>query len=137
MKISFVVPCYNESKELNEFYQLLMPTINSLNCEYEIIFVDDGSKDTTPEVLKELSQNPNVKVITLSRNFGQQASLICGFNNATGDCVIELDVKLDLPIYLIPQMISKWQDGYEVVHTQNKVKGKSGKMFTIVQLNGG
>ncbi|MBQ7798695.1 MAG: glycosyltransferase family 2 protein [Clostridia bacterium] len=129
MKISFVVPVYNEEKELKQFYELLMPVINDLNYQHEIIFVDDGSKDNSPNILKELSQNNNVKVITLSRNFGQQASVICGFKHASGDCVIELDVKLDLPLDIIPKMIEKWKGGAEVVHTQNKVKGNAFTRF--------
>lgn len=129
MKISFVVPCYNEERELNQFYTLLLPTAEKLNSEYEIIFVDDGSKDSTPQILKELAQNQNVKVVTLSRNFGQQASVVCGFKHASGDCVIELDVKLDLPFDIIPKMIEKWQAGAEVVHTQNKAKGNAFTRF--------
>lgn len=129
MKISFVVPVYNEARELSKFYEMLMPVINNLKYEYEIIFVDDGSKDTTQEILKNLSQNQRVKVITFSRNFGQQAAVICGFKHAEGDCVIELDVKLDLPFNIISQMIEKWQQGYEVVHTQNKVKGNAFTRF--------
>ena len=129
MKISFVVPCYNEERELNQFYTLLLPTAEKLNSEYEIIFIDDGSKDSTPQILKELAQNQNVKVVTLSRNFGQQASVVCGFKHASGDCVIELDVKLDLPFDIIPKMIEKWQAGAEVVHTQNKAKGNAFTRF--------
>ena len=129
MKISFVVPVYNEEDELNEFYKSLMPTIVGLNTEYEIIFVDDGSTDKTPEILKDISSSNSVKVITLSRNFGQQASLMCGFKHATGDCVIELDVKLDLPFNMIPKMIAKWKQGAEVVPTQNKLKGNAFTRF--------
>lgn len=128
-KISFIVPVYNESKELKDFYGLFINMVQTIKHEYEIIFVDDGSNDNTPIILKELSQNENVKVITLSRNFGQQASLICGFKHATGDCVIELDVKLDLPFEIIPKMIDKWQNGAEIVHTQNKAKGNAFTRF--------
>lgn len=129
MKISYVIPVYNEEKELGEFYNLLMNTINAVNYDYEIIFVDDGSNDKSPEILKDLSSNPKVKVVTLSRNFGQQSSLVCGFKHATGDCVIELDVKLDLPFNIIAKMIEKWEAGAEVVHTQNKVKGNAFTRF--------
>ena len=128
-KISFVVPVYNEEKELEQFYNLLMNTIRTINYEYEIIFVDDGSKDNSAKILKDLAHNSNVKVVTLSRNFGQQASLICGFKQTTGDCVIELDVKLDLPFNIIPKIIEKWRDGSEVVHTQNKNKGNAFTRF--------
>ena len=79
--------------------------------------------------MQTLAQNNNVKVITLSRNFGQQSALICGFKYATGDCVIELDVKLDLPFEIIPKMIAKWEEGCEVVHTQNKSKGNAFTRF--------
>ena len=129
MKISFVVPVYNEEKELNQFYDMVLPVINGLNTEYDIIFVDDGSTDNSSNILKEFASNSNVKIITLSRNFGQQASLICGFKHATGDCVVELDVKLDLPFDIIPQMIEKWEQGAEVVHTQNKAKGNAFTRF--------
>jgi len=128
-KISFVIPVYNEEKELGEFYKLLTKTIENINKDYEIIFVDDGSKDNSSNILKSFTTNPNVKVVTLSRNFGQQASLICGFKQTSGDCVIELDVKLDLPFDIIPQMIEKWELGDEVVHTQNKIKGNKFTRF--------
>ena len=129
-KISFVVPVYNEEQELEKFYELLQNTIKSIDMEHEIVFVDDGSKDNSSNVLKSFADsNQNVKVVTLSRNFGQQAALICGFKQATGDCVIELDVKLDLPFEIIPSMIQKWQEGCEVVHTQNKKKGNGFTRF--------
>lgn len=129
MKISFVIPVYNEEKELKLFYDNVMQVVGNINEEYELIFVDDGSSDNTPSILKQLSQNQNVKVITLSRNFGQQASVICGFKHTSGDCVIELDVKLDLPFDIIPKMLEKWKAGAEVVHTQNKLKGNAFTRF--------
>ena len=128
-KISFVVPVFNEERELENFYTLLTNTIEKLNNEYEIIFVDDGSRDSTPSILRSLACKENVKVITLSRNFGQQAAVICGFRHATGECVIELDVKLDLPFDVIPKMIDAWRNGAEVVHTQNKLKGNGFTRF--------
>ena len=105
-KISFVVPVYNEEKELEKFYELLLNTTQTIDMEYEVVFVDDGSKDNSSNILKKFAENnSNVKIITLSRNFGQQSALICGFKNSSGDCVIELDVKLDLPFEIIPKMI--------------------------------
>lgn len=120
--ISFVIPCYNEEKELKQFYTKLLTEINKTNEDYEIIFVDDGSFDNTNSILKEFAIDKKVKIVTLSRNFGQQSAVLCGFNHAKGDCVIEIDVKLDLPINLIHSMIEKWKEGYLVVHTQNKLK---------------
>ncbi|MBO5910305.1 MAG: glycosyltransferase family 2 protein [Clostridia bacterium] len=128
-KISFVVPCRNEEKELKQFHEMLNTIIKEINYDYEIIFVDDGSTDATSNILKQFATNQNIKVITLSRNFGQQAAVICGFKQASGDCVIELDVKLDLPFDIIPKMIEKWEAGCEVVHTQNKVKGNAFTRF--------
>lgn len=130
MKVSFVVPCYNEEKEVEQFYNKLMSVVKNIDIDYELIFVDDGSKDNTFNILQTISnENKRIKVIALSRNFGQQASLICGFKHAIGDCVIELDVKLDLPFDIIPTMIEKWKSGYEVVHTQNKQKGNAFTRF--------
>ncbi len=129
-KISFVVPVYNEEKELEKFYELLQNTTQTIDMEYEVVFVDDGSKDNSSNILKQFAtDNEKIKVITLSRNFGQQSALICGFKQATGDCVVELDVKLDLPFEIIPKMIEKWQSGSEVVHTQNKKKGNAFTRF--------
>ena len=130
MKISFVVPCYNEEKDLEQFYKKLKTTADGLNYDYEIVFVDDGSKDKTALILKDFSKNDSsIKVVTLSRNFGQQSCLMCGFNYATGDCVIELDVKVDLPFDIIPDMVKKWEEGYEVIHAKNKCKKNPFKRF--------
>lgn len=122
-KISFVVPCYNEEKNIKEFYNNLNLILINFKYNYEIIFVDDGSKDRTMDELQNLAETDDrIKVIKLSRNFGQQASLICGFQHASGDAIIELDCKLDLPFYLIQDLINKWEDGYEIVHAINKSK---------------
>lgn len=122
-KVSFVVPCYNEEGSLIEFYKNLSDELVDFKYNYEIIFVDDGSNDKTLEILKNLiSKNAKIKVVSLSRNFGQQASLICGFQHASGDAIIELDCKKDLPFYLISQMLLKWEEGNEIVHVINKSK---------------
>ena len=129
-KISVVVPCYNEERELEQFYHKLINTLSRTSLEYEIIFVDDGSSDSTSEILFEIStKNKKAKVVTLSRNFGQQSALICGFSHAKGDCVLELDVKLDQPFEIIPKMIAKWEQGNEIVHAVNKSKRNPFKRF--------
>lgn len=122
-KISFVVPCYNEEKSLNLFYERLMDVLKNIKYNYEIIFIDDGSKDKTLNILKSFAENDNrVRLVSLSRNFGQQASLICGFQHSSGNAVIELDCKVDLPFYLIEELIEKWEQGNEIVHVINKSK---------------
>lgn len=129
-KLSVVVPCYNEERDLNNFYQAVEKCLEGLDTPYELIFVNDGSTDYTASILKEFAiKNQSVKVINLSKNFGQQASLVCGFKHCTGDCVLELDVKPDLPFEIISKMIAKWEEGYSVVHTQNKKKGNAFTRF--------
>ncbi len=118
MKISVVVPCYNEQETVERFYQAATPVLSSLdNMDYEIIFVNDGSKDNTKEKLAALaSSDSKVKVINFSRNFGQQPAILCGFRHATGDCAVELDCDLQDPVEVIPVMVEKFKEGYDVVH---------------------
>ncbi len=118
MKISVVVPCYNEQETVERFYQAATPVLSSLeDMDYEIIFVNDGSKDKTKEKLASLAiLDQRVKVINFSRNFGQQPAILCGFRNASGDCAVELDCDLQDPVEVIPIMVEKFKQGYDVVH---------------------
>ena len=85
-RYSLVVPAYNEEKALPLFYEAVVPVMESLNEEFEIIFVNDGSRDATKEILAELAaKDKRVKVCNFSRNFGQQAALLCGFEEAKGE----------------------------------------------------
>ena len=94
-KYSIVVPAYNEEETLRLFYEATVPAFESLNEEFELIFVNDGSTDKTQEILAELAeQDKRVKVCRFSRNFGQQAALLCGLETATGDAVIAMDADL-------------------------------------------
>ncbi len=115
--ISVVVPCFNEAGNVRELYSQLQPIL----AEYpkcELIFVDDGSSDNTCELVKGLSStDSSVKLIQLSRNFGHQAALKAGLDHASGDCVISLDADLQHPPELIPDLVKKWQEGFEVVFT--------------------
>lgn len=126
-KISIVVPCFNEEATVNRFYEEIVPVLSSTGMEYEILYVDDGSRDGTFCALKELAKrDENVKVLSFSRNFGQQAAILCGYAHASGDCVMELDVDLQDPVEAIPAMIEKWKEGYDVVHgRRTKRKGES------------
>lgn len=97
-KYSLVVPAYNEEKSLPLFYEAVVPMMESLQEEFEMIFVNDGSRDATKEILKELAaKDSRVKVCSFSRNFGQQAALLCGFAEAKGDAVIAMDADLQDP----------------------------------------
>ncbi len=126
-KYSIVVPAYNEEKTLRLFYDAVTPLFASLGEEYELIFVNDGSMDATKEILDELAvQDKRVKVCHFSRNFGQQAALLCGFQYAKGEAVIAMDADLQDPPEVALQMIEKWREGYEVVHgKRRKRKGDS------------
>lgn len=118
--VSAVVPCFNEAGNIQELYDQLQPVLASYT-KYELIFVDDGSSDNTTELIEGLgSKNPAVKLIQLSRNFGHQAALKAGLDHASGDCIISLDADLQHPPELIPDLIKKWQEGYEVVFTQRE-----------------
>lgn len=119
--VSLVVPVFNEEKALPAFYEALKQMISDLNHSFEVIFVDDGSKDGTWNALEQLqTQDSTVKLLGLSRNFGHQAALLAGIENATGDCVITMDGDLEHPPHVIPQLITEWQNGAEVVNTRRR-----------------
>jgi polyisoprenyl-phosphate glycosyltransferase len=116
-KISIVVPCYNESESIREFHHVISGVLEG-KYNYEIILVNDGSKDQTLSIIRELSRTDNhVKYISFSRNFGHQNAVKAGLDHASGDAVISLDADLQHPPRMIPQLIEKWQEGYEVVYT--------------------
>lgn len=104
-KISIVVPCYNEEEALPIYYQTAVPMFDKLNADYEIILVDDGSKDKTANIMKELAkQNKRIKYIVLSRNFGKESAMYAGLKASTGDYVAIMDVDLQDPPSLIEEM---------------------------------
>jgi dolichol-phosphate mannosyltransferase len=118
MKISFVVAVYHNEGALSKTHEKIQSVFaNDLaHHEYEIVFVDDGSRDgSLQEVLSLREQDPQVKVITFTRNFGQMAAMLAGFKEATGDAVINISADLQDPVELIPQMVEKWQGGSEIV----------------------
>ncbi len=118
MKISFVVAVYHNEGALTETHRKIQTVFNDTltEHEYEIIFIDDGSTDDSlPEALRIREKDPGVKVITFTRNFGQMAAMLAGFEEATGDAVINISADLQDPVELIPQMIEKWQEGAETV----------------------
>jgi dolichol-phosphate mannosyltransferase len=123
MKISFVVPVYNEEKGLMKFYsQMFLPEIEKLKIEHEIIFVNDGSKDKSLEILQGLANgSKTVKVLSFSRNFGKEMALTAGMREAVGDAVITMDADGQQPPKLIWEFIKKWRAGADVV---TGVRGK-------------
>ncbi len=119
-KVSVVVPAYNEEGNLETLVKILVPYLAGYP-DYEVLFVDDGSSDGTLEILKKLNRaDQRIRFISLSRNFGHQNALKAGLDNAVGDCVISMDGDLQHPPELIPQMIEKWKEGYDIVYTVRK-----------------
>ena len=120
-KYSIIVPAYNEEKSLQLFYDAVTPLFKALDEDYEMIFINDGSRDATKEILRGLADlDKRVKVCNFSRNFGQQAALLCGLEMASGDAVIAMDADLQDPPEVALQMIQKWKEGFDVVHGRRK-----------------
>lgn len=127
-KLSIIVPAYNEEEVIELFYKKLKETINKISDKYEceIIFVDDGSKDSTLNKLKKLRENDkNIDIISFSRNFGKEAGMHAGLENAKGDLVVILDADLQHDPEIIPQMLEYIEQGYDTVTTIRNRKGES------------
>lgn len=120
-----VAPAYNEEEGLPKFVEEVRAAVAPLAEDYEILVVDDGSRDATREVLAELrAQDPHVRWLGLSRNFGHQAALVAGLEHARGDVVITMDADLQHPPSLLPRMVELWRDGYDVVYTTKAEAGR-------------
>lgn len=116
-KISLIVPCFNEEEGLSTFNKELIRVLPETYL-YEIIYVNDGSSDNTLQVILALAkENPAIKYISFSRNFGHQNALKAGYDFASGDCAISLDADLQHPPDVIPALIGKWEEGYEIINT--------------------
>ena len=114
--ISIICPVYNEKEIIVYFISALVPVLHRLNNPYEILFINDGSNDGTLDELLKVKQNyRNIRIINLSRNFGKEAALTAGMDNAKGDVIIPIDVDLQDPPDLILKFISYWKKGYDVV----------------------
>lgn len=122
--ISIIVPSYNEEKSIQNFYTEVSVIMEKQNQQYEIIFVDDGSADGTLKLLSELSNdNPVVRYISLSRNFGKEAAMLAGLRFSKGEAVIIMDADLQHPPSLIPEMIQQYLNGYDQVIAKRNRKG--------------
>lgn len=121
-KISIVIPAYNEEGNAALMYDKIKNVFSELpGYKFEIIFVNDGSRDNTQQVLEKLSaENEEVKYIEFSRNFGHQSAVKAGIDNAFGNAVISMDGDLQHPPELIPEMIAKWEAGFDIVYTIRK-----------------
>lgn len=125
MLVSLVVPCYNEEESLPAFYKEATRVMESIGCEYELLFVNDGSKDKTLAVLKELSEKDSrVVYLSFSRNFGKEAAMYAGFCNVRGDYAAVMDADLQHPPAMLPQMLEILQTGeYDSVAARRTSRG--------------
>ncbi|MEN6313044.1 MAG: glycosyltransferase family 2 protein [Clostridiaceae bacterium] len=114
---SIVIPAYNEELVVQETYKRLKTVMDSINEPYELIFVNDGSKDNTAAIIRKLCEtDERVKLVDFSRNFGHQLASTAGMDYSSGDTIVLIDADLQDPPELIPEMIRKWREGYEVVY---------------------
>lgn len=125
-KISILIPAYNEENSLAMLYERLQALMNAQDaCEWEVLFVNDGSKDNTLLILKQLRESDaRINYLDLSRNFGKEAAMLAGFDYVTGDCMIIMDADLQHPPELIPDMLELWKEGYDDVYAKRITRGK-------------
>ncbi|MFA6601157.1 MAG: glycosyltransferase family 2 protein [Candidatus Omnitrophota bacterium] len=123
--LSLVVPVFNEEKVLPEFFDRTASALSAF--DYEVIFVDDGSRDDSWPVLERMmKKSSRVRAVRLSRNFGHQAAITAGLEHAAGDAVVVMDADLQDPPEVIPAMVARWQEGYDVVYgTRAERRGES------------
>lgn len=115
-RLSLIVSVYNEEPVLDQFYAAAKPVLESLSCDYEMLFVNDGSKDASAAILEKLAlKDPKVKVVSFSRNFGHESAMIAGIDYSTGDGLICMDADLQHPVECIPEIVEKFNEGYEVI----------------------
>ena len=123
-KIDIIVPAYNEEEALPFLFERLEKIMNeNTNYQFEILFVNDGSKDKTLEIIKQKRAEDNrISYVNFSRNFGKETAMIAGLDYATGDAVIFIDADLQDPPELIPELIKYWEEGYDDVYARRKTR---------------
>lgn len=134
-KVSILVPCYNEEASLPALYDALHGLMEAnKQYDWEVLLVNDGSRDRTMEVIKELrAKDSRICYIDLSRNFGKENAMLAGFDHVTGDCMVIMDADLQHPPHVVPEMLKKWEEGYDDVYGQRLTRGKESwlrKRFT-------
>ncbi|MBE6330757.1 MAG: glycosyltransferase family 2 protein [Bacteroidales bacterium] len=136
-KITILVPCYNEEKSLPLLYPELKSLMDSQSAyAWEVLFVNDGSRDNTMAVIKALHvADARIQYVNLSRNFGKENAMLAGFDYATGDCMVIIDADLQDPPSLIPQMLAYWEQGFDDVYARRADRGRESwlrKRFSLL-----
>jgi glycosyltransferase involved in cell wall biosynthesis len=132
--LSVIVPLYNEEPVIHELYDRLTTALRAYDEKYEIIFINDGSRDKTKLLAKEIClRDKNVKLINFSRNFGHQVAITAGMDRASGQVIVTIDADLQDPPEIIPEMVKVWEEGYQVVHGVRK-KRKGENVFRLATI---
>jgi glycosyltransferase involved in cell wall biosynthesis len=125
-ELSVVVPLYNEEENISSLHERLTDSVVSMGITYEIIFVNDGSRDATPRLMEELARNdPHLTTIHMSRNFGHQPAVSAGLEHAKGRAVVVMDGDLQDPPEVIPRFVDRWRDGFDVVYAVRQNRKES------------
>jgi glycosyltransferase involved in cell wall biosynthesis len=119
--LSVVVPAYNEAEGLSEFHRRLSAVLDGLSVDWEVLYVNDGSSDGTLSVISGFN-DPRVAIIDLSRNFGKEIAMTAGLDHARGDAVVVIDADLQDPPELIPELVRKWREGFDVVYARRTAR---------------
>lgn len=134
-KISLVVSCYNEEEVLDKYYKAFCDLMGKLKVDCELIFVNDGSRDRSLEIIKGIAAaDKRVKVVSFSRNFGHEAAMIAGIDYASGDGIVCMDADLQHPLDCIPEIIARFEEGYEVISMVRKANKSAGLMKNITSV---
>ena len=136
-KVSILIPAYNEERSLPLLYPELTGLMNSYNkYEWEVVFVDDGSRDRTLEMVRALhADDKRIRYVSLSRNFGKENAMLAGFDYVTGDCMVIMDADLQDPPSMSPQRLEYWEQGYQDVYAKRADRGKESwlrKWFSLL-----
>lgn len=124
--VSLLIPCYNEEKSLEALYEALVKLIDSQKeYRWEVLLINDGSSDRTLEMLKDMRRkDKRFGYVSLSRNFGKEKAMLAGFDYVKGDCMVVMDADLQHPPVVIPEMLKKWEEGYQDVYGKRLTRGK-------------
>lgn len=125
--LSVVVPIFNEQENLPELRRRMTAALDATNEPWELVLVNDGSRDRSPDLIRQYhAEDPRIKLVNLSRNFGHQPAVTAGIHNATGDCVVLIDGDLQDPPEVIPRMVEKWRQGADVVLGERASRADTG-----------
>lgn len=128
--LSVIIPAYNEQENIEKTAETIYKILSDSKIECEIMFVDDGSKDSTWDIISRISEeNPSVRGLKFSRNFGKEGAIFAGLKACDGDAAVVIDCDLQHPPELIPEMVNLWEQGFEVVEAIKASRGKEGFIY--------